>query len=49
VVEIHVAEGAGKALRTVEVEASPTSDRLSDCKVADGLLAKPAAPAATPI
>jgi hypothetical protein len=48
VVEIMVPEGAGKALRTVEVEASPEDQPFSDCKVVDDLLAKTPA-AATPI
>lgn len=47
VVDIVVPEGAGKALRTVEVGASPEDQPFSDCKVVDGLLPK-AAPA-TPI
>jgi len=38
VVQIVVAEGAGKALRTVEVEASPAADPFTDCKISDDLL-----------
>lgn len=38
VVQIVVAEGAGKALRTVEVEASPVADPFTDCRVVDELL-----------
>jgi hypothetical protein len=44
VVDIVVPEGKGKALRTVEVEASPEDQPFTDCKVVDGLL--PKAPAA---
>jgi hypothetical protein len=47
VVQIFVPEGAGKALRMVEVEASPADDPFSDCKVSDDLLGAPAV-AATP-
>ena len=38
VVQIIVPEGGGKALRMVEVEASPASDPFTDCKVTDDLL-----------
>jgi hypothetical protein len=48
VVDIVVPEGKGKALRTVEVEASPEDQPFTDCKVVDGLLPKAPA-AATPI
>jgi hypothetical protein len=53
VVQIMVPEGGGKALRTVEVEASPAADPFTDCKVSDDLLGtaapttEPAAPAPT--
>jgi hypothetical protein len=47
VVQLVVPEGGGKALRTVEVEASPAADPFSDCKVSDDLLGTPA-PATTP-
>ena len=49
VVDLVVPEGKGKALRTVEVEASPEDQPFSDCKVVDGLLPKAPAAAATPI
>lgn len=38
VVQIIVPEGGGKALRTVEIEASPVSDPFTDCKAVDELL-----------
>lgn len=38
VVQIIVPEGGGKALRTVEIEASPAADPFTDCKVSDHLL-----------
>lgn len=38
VVQIIVPEGGGKALRTVEIEASPAADPFTDCKVSDDLL-----------
>lgn len=44
VVQIIVPEGGGKALRTVEIEASPAADPFTDCKVTDDLL-EPTAPA----
>lgn len=46
VVEIVVPEGGGKALRMVEVEASPAADPFKGCKVTDDLLgtAPPSAP-----
>lgn len=47
VVQIIVPEGAGKTLRSVEVEASPAADPLTDCKVSDDLLDRPA-PTETP-
>jgi hypothetical protein len=37
VVQIVVAEGAGKALRTVEAEATPAGQPFSECKVVDDL------------
>ena len=49
VVDIVVPEGKGKALRTVEVDASPEDQPFTDCKVVDGLLPKAPAAAATPI
>jgi len=46
VVQIVVPQDSGKALRTVEVEASPADEPFSDCKLVDGLLeAKPGAAA----
>lgn len=48
VVDLVVPEGKGKALRTVEVEASPEDQPFTDCKVVDELLPKAPA-AATPI
>lgn len=50
VVQLVVPEGSGKALRMVEVGASPAADPFTDCKVTDDLLgtAAPSTPPTTP-